>query len=47
MDEVVRFSHFIKRSDAAVNEAIDLYKALGNDIPYGPEDQSSEPPQQD
>ena len=46
-DEVVGFGHFMKKSDTEVTEAIDLYKVLGNDIPYGTEDQSAEPPQQD
>ena len=47
IDEVVGFGHFMKKSDAEVTEAIDLYKALGDDISYGPENQSTEPPQQD
>ena len=47
IDEVVRFGCFMRKSDAEVAEAIDIYKALGDDIPYGPEDQSTEPPQQD
>ena len=47
VDEVVRFGCFMKKSDAEVTEAINLYKAIGDDIPYGPEDQSAEPPQQD
>ena len=47
VDEVVGFSHFMKKSDAEVTEAIDLYKALGDDISYGPDDQPAEPPQQD
>ena len=37
----------MKKSDAGVTRAIDLNKALRDDIPYGPEDQSTEPPQQD
>ena len=37
----------MKKSDAEVTEATDFNKALGDDIPYGPEDQSTEPPQQD
>ena len=46
VNEVVGFGCFMK-SDVEVMEAINLYKALRNDIPYGPEDQSAEPPQQD
>ena len=33
----------MKNSDAEVTEAINLYKVL----PYGPEDQQPDPPQQD
>ena len=47
IDEVVGFSHFMRKSDAEVAEATDIYKALEDDIPYGPEDQSTEPSQQD
>ena len=47
VDEVVGFGHFMKKLDAEVMEAIDLYKALGDDISYGPEDHPAEPPQQD
>ena len=47
IDEVVGFGHFMKKSEPEVTEAIDLYKAFRYDIPYGPEDQSTEPPQQD
>ena len=47
IDEVAGFSHFMRKSDAEVAEAINIYKALRDDIPYKPEDQSTEPPQQD
>ena len=47
IDKVVGFGCFMKKSDTEVMEAIDLYKTLGDDIPYGPEDQPAEPPQQD
>ena len=47
VDEVVGFGHFMKKSDAEVMEAIDLYKALRDDISYGSQDQPAEPPQQD
>ena len=36
----------MKKSDAEVTEASDIYKPLGDDIPYGQEDQSAGPPQQ-
>ena len=47
IDEVVGFGYFIRKSDAEVAETIDIYKALRDDISYGPEDQSTEPPHQD
>ena len=37
----------MRKSDAEVTEAIDIYKALGDDILYKPEDQATEPPKQD
>ena len=45
IDEMVAFGCFMKKSNAGVTEGIDLYKALRDDIPYEPEDQSAEPPQ--
>ena len=47
VDEIVGLRHFMKKSDAEVMEAIDLYKALGDDISYEPQHQPAEPPQQD
>ena len=47
VDEVVGFSHFMTKLDAEVTEAIDLCKALRDNIAYGPEDQPAEPQQQD
>ena len=44
LDEVVGFGHFMKKLDAEVMEAIDLYKALRDDISNRPEDQPAEPP---
>ena len=38
MGEVIGFGHFMKKSDAEVTEAIELYKALRDDILYRPED---------
>ena len=38
IDEVIGFGCFMKKSDAEVMEAIDIYKALRDDISYGPED---------
>ena len=46
-DEVIDYGHFMKKSNAEMSEAIDLYKALGDDIFYGPQEQPAEPQQQD
>ena len=37
----------MRKSDEEVVEAIDNYKALNDDIPYGPENQQADLPQQD
>ena len=47
VNQVAGFGRFMKKSDAEVTEAIDLYKALGDDISYGLEVQSAVLPQQD
>ena len=46
VDDVVKYGHLTKRSEAEMAEAIDIYKALGDDIYYGPEEQPAEPQQQ-
>ena len=35
IDEVIDYGHFIMKSDVEMTEAIDLFKALGDDIHYG------------
>ena len=47
VDKVAGFGPFMKKSDAEVMEAINLYKTFRDDIYYGPENQPAEPPQQD
>ena len=42
IDEVIDYGHFMKKSNAEMTEAIDLYRALGDDIFYGPEEQPAE-----
>ena len=42
MDDVVKYGHLIKRSEAEMAEAINIYKTLGDDVFYGPEEQSDE-----
>ena len=46
VDDVAKYGDLIKRSEAEMAEAIDIYKALGDDIYYGPEEQPAEPQQQ-
>ena len=47
VDDVVKYGHLTKRSEAEMTEAIDIYKALGNDVFYRPEEQPAEPQQQE
>ena len=42
VDDVVKYGHLIKRSEAEMAEAIDIYKTLDDDVFYGPEEQSDE-----
>ena len=46
VDDVVKYGHLIKRSEAEMAEAIDIYKTPGDDAFYGPEEQSVEHEQQ-
>ena len=39
MYDVIKYGHLIKRSEADMAEVIDIYKELGNDVYYGPEEQ--------
>ena len=47
VDDVIRYGMHLKKSELEMAEAIDIYKALGNDTYYGPEEQSADPPQQE
>ena len=42
VDDLIKYGHLIKRSEAEMTEAIDIYKTLGIDVFYGPEEQSDE-----
>ena len=42
VDDVVKYGHLIKRSEAEMAEAIDIYKTLRDDVFYRPEEQSDE-----
>ena len=46
IDGVIDYGRFMKKSNVEMTEAIELYKALGNDIYYGPEEQPAESQQQ-
>ena len=43
VDNVIEYGHFMKKSNVEVTEAIDLYRALGDDIQYGPKEQPADP----
>ena len=49
MEEAIKYGHFLKRSEEDITEAIDIYKTLGNERFYGPEedpaDQQEQPKQ--
>ena len=42
VDDVVKYGHLIKRSETEMGEAINIYKTLGDDVFYRPEEQSDE-----
>ena len=39
VEEAIIYSHFLKRSEEDIAEAIDIYKTLGNETFYGPEEE--------
>ena len=49
MEEAIKYGHFLKRSEEDIAEAINIYKTLGNETFYGPEedpvDQQEQPKQ--
>ena len=42
VDDVIKYGHLIKWSEAEMAEVIDIYKTLGDDMFYKPEEQSDE-----
>ena len=38
VEEAIKYGHFLKRSEEDIAEAIDIYKTLGNETFYGPEE---------
>ena len=39
IEEAIKYGHYLKRSEEDIAEAIDIYKMLGNDTFYGPEEE--------
>ena len=39
IEETIKYGHFLKRSEEDIAEAIDIYKALGDETFYGPEEE--------
>ena len=46
VEETIKFGQYLKRSEEVIAEAIDIYKSLGNDTFYGPEEESTAEPQE-
>ena len=49
VEEAIKYGQFLRKSEEDIAEAIDIYKALGNETFYGleenPEDQQEQPQQ--
>ena len=45
-EKAIKFGQYLKRSEEDIVEAIDIYKSLGNDTSYGPEEESTAEPQE-
>ena len=39
VEEAIKYGHFLKRSEEDITEAIDIYKTLGNETFYGPDEE--------
>ena len=39
VEQVIKYGHFLKKSEEDIAEAIDIYKTLGNETFYGPEEE--------
>ena len=46
VEEAIKFSQYLKRSEEDIAEAIDIYKSLGKDTFYGPEEEPTADPQE-
>ena len=38
VEEAIKYGQFLKKSEEDITEAIDIYKTLGNETFYGPEE---------
>ena len=41
VEEAIKYGHFLKRSEEDIAEAIDIYKVLGDETFYGPEEENA------
>ena len=41
VEEAIKYGHFLKRSEEDIAEATDIYKTLGNETFYGPEEEDA------
>ena len=46
VEEAIKYSHYIKRSEEDITEAIDIYKMLGNNMFYRPEEEQPTDPKE-
>ena len=46
VEEAIKFGQYLKRSNEDIAKAIDIYKSLGNDTVYGPEEEPTAGPQE-
>ena len=47
VNDVIRYGMHLKKSEPEMAEAINIYKALSDDTSYSPEEQTTDPPQQE
>ena len=47
VDDVICYGMHLKKSKPEMVEAIDIYKALSDDTYYRPEEQETDPPQEE
>ena len=39
IEEAIKYGHFLKKSEEYIAEAMDIYKTLGNETFYSPEEE--------